>query len=267
MSRIAAFLYGIVAYVIFLGSFLYAIPFVGGFLVPRTLDAGGPEASTSTALLVNGGLLALFAVQHSGMARQGFKRWLTRVVPKSVERSTYVLISSLILCLLFWQWRPMPEVVWDVEAAWARNLLWGLFWAGWALVLVSTFLINHFDLFGLRQVWLRLRERAYEPLEFRTRFLYKYVRHPLLLGFIVAFWAAPTMTVGHLLFAVATTGYTLLAIPLEERDLVRFHGEAYERYREQTPALVPLPGRKAPEGLERLDRVRESHGTEAAAGD
>ena len=270
MKRALAFLYGMVSYAVFLASFLYAIGFVGDFVVPRTIDAGGPASSTGTALLINAGLLLLFAVQHSGMARQGFKRWWTRIVPESVERSTYVLISSLVLFLIFWQWRPMPAVVWDVEAGWGRYLLWALFWAGWGLVLVSTFVINHFDLFGLRQVWLRLKERTYEPLKFRTRLFYNYVRHPLLLGFIVAFWATPTMTAGHLLFAAATTGYMLLAIPLEERDLVRFHGEAYERYREETPMLVPRPGRKAPEGLERLDRVRRRESEEEpepAAGD
>jgi len=266
MGRALSFLYGIVAYLVFLATFLYSIAFVGGFGVPRTIDGGGPRAGMAEALLVNAGLLLLFAVQHSGMARQGFKRWWTRIIPRSVERSTYVLISSLVLILLFWQWRPMPSVVWEVEGEAGRGILWGLFGLGWLIVLVSTFLINHFDLFGLRQVWLRLRERAYEPLEFRTRFLYRYVRHPLLLGFIVAFWAIPTMTLGHLLFAVATTGYMLAAIQLEERDLVRFHGEAYQRYRETTPMLVPVPGKVAPEELEVLDRVRKESGEAAARG-
>lgn len=264
MSRVLAFLYGVVSYLVFFASFLYAIAFVGGFGVPRTLDAGGPSTGMTEALLVNTGLLLLFAVQHSGMARQGFKEWWTRIIPKSVERSTYVLLSSLVLILLFWQWRPMPGVVWEVEADLGRYLLWGLFALGWVVVLVSTFLINHFDLFGLRHVWLRLKERPYEPLKFRTNLFYRYVRHPLLLGFIIAFWATPVMTVGHLLFAAATTGYMLLAIPLEERDLIRYHGEAYERYRETTPMLVPMPGKVAPEEkLKALDKARKSPETEA----
>lgn len=257
MRRILAFLYGLAAYALFLATFLYAIAFVGGFGVPKTIDAGGPAAGFGEALLVNVGLLTLFAVQHSGMARQGFKRWWTRIVPKSIERSTYVLLSSLVLILLFWQWRPMPEVVWRVDGVTGEYVLWTLFGLGWAMVLVATFVINHFDLFGLRQVWLNLTSQRYEHLKFRTNFFYKYIRHPLVLGFIIAFWAIPTMTVGHLLFAVATTGYMLVAIQLEERDLVHFHGEAYERYQETTPMLVPLPGRKAPETLHTLDRARK----------
>ena len=257
MKRIAAFTYGLVAYVIFFLSFLYAIAFVGGFLVPRTVDAGGPTEGTVTALLVNAGLLGLFAIQHSVMARPAFKRWWTKIVPPSVERSTYVLFSSLALILLFWQWRPMPGVVWEVEAPLARNGLWALFASGWLLVLVSTFLINHFDLFGLRQVWLRLREKPYRPLKFRLNSLYRFVRHPLLLGFLIAFWAVPTMTVGHLLFAFATTGYILVGVRLEERDLVKAHGRAYEEYRKSTPMLIPRPGRRAPEEILALDRVRQ----------
>jgi methanethiol S-methyltransferase len=264
MGRALALLYGIVCYVVFFATFLYAIAFVGGFAVPRTVDAGGPAAGLTEALLVNAVLLSVFALQHSVMARQGFKRWWTRIVPKSLERSTYVLASSLALILIFWQWRPMPEIVWDVEAAAARYALWALFWTGWLLVLVSTFLISHFDLFGLRQVWLRFRDRPYRPLPFQIHSLYRFVRHPLLLGFFVAFWAIPTMTVGHLLFAVATSGYMLVAIQFEERDLVAFHGEAYERYREQTGMLVPRPGRQADPALVSRDRVRqqaEQHGS------
>lgn len=260
MKRLSAFTYGVVSYLVFFATFLYAIGFVGGFGVPRSVDAGGPSAGLGGALLVNAALLMLFAVQHSVMARPAFKRWWTRIVPQSVERSTYVLVSSLLLILLFWQWRPLPEVVWNVEAEAARYALWGLFWSGWALVLISTFLISHFDLFGLRQVWLRLRERPYSPLPFQIHSLYQFVRHPLLLGFLIAFWATPTMTVGHLLFAVATTGYTLVGIFFEERDLVRWHGEAYERYREQTPMLVPRPGLKASPDLVTLDRVRQEAG-------
>lgn len=257
MKRVTAFVYGLVAYVVFFLTFLYSIAFVGGFLGPRTVDAGGPTEDPLTALLINGGLLGLFAIQHSVMARPGFKRWWTKIVPASVERSTYVLLSSLVLILLFWQWRPMPGVVWDVEGFLARNAIWAVFASGWMLVLVSTFLISHFNLFGLRQVWLRLREKPYRPLEFKLRFLYRFVRHPLLLGFLIAFWAIPTMTVGHLLFAVATTGYILVGIQLEERDLVNAHGEAYEAYRRSTPMLIPRPGRRAPEEILALDRVRQ----------
>lgn len=264
MSRVLAFLYGLVSYVVFFGTFLYAIPFVGNFAVPRTIDAGGPTAGRLEALLVNTGLLALFAVQHSVMARQGFKRWWTRIVPRSVERSTYVLVSSLVLILLFWQWRPMTEIVWDVESVATRYVLWALFWTGWLLVLVSTFLINHFDLFGLRQVWLRFRERAYRPLPFQIHSLYRFIRHPLLLGFFIAFWATPIMTVGHLLFAVATSGYMLVGIRLEERDLVRFHGEAYVRYQEQTAMLIPRPWLQADPDLVTLDRVRREAGQQSA---
>ncbi|MFW6089851.1 MAG: NnrU family protein, partial [Gemmatimonadota bacterium] len=189
MSRVLQFLYGVVSYAIFLASFLYAIAFVGDFLVPRTVNAGGPEAPLGGALLVNAGLLLLFAVQHSVMARRGFKRWWTRIVPEPIERSTYVLLSSLILFLIFWQWRPMPGVVWEVESGIGASALRGLFAGGWLLVLLSTFQIDHFDLFGLRQVWLTLRERAYSAVPFQLPFLYRFVRHPLLLGFVIAFWA------------------------------------------------------------------------------
>lgn len=257
MQRVIAFAYGLVSYAIFFAVFLYSIAFVGGFGPSRTVDGGGPSGGIWLALLVNAGLLSLFAVQHSVMARPAFKRWWSRIVPTSVERSTYVLASSLVLALLYWQWRPMPGVVWELEGALGRNAVWAVFASGWVLVLVSTFLISHFDLFGLRQVWLRLRNRPYEPLHFQLRFLYRFVRHPLLLGFLIAFWAAPTLTVGHLLFAVATTGYILIAIQFEERDLVSQHGEAYERYRKSTPMLIPRPGGTAPRDIVELDRVRQ----------
>lgn len=234
-------LYGVVAYVVFLGAFLYAIAFVGDFWVPRTVNQG-PISATSEALVWNLLLLGLFAVQHSVMARPSFKRWWTRIVPKAVERSTFVLFSSLVLILLFWQWRPIEAVVWEVTNPAGQVILHSLFWLGWLLVLASTFLINHFDLFGLRQVYFRLKNEPHRPLPFRTTSLYRYLRHPIMLGFLIAFWATPTMTVGHLLFAVMTTGYILVGIQLEERNLEGFHGEVYRRYRARVPMLIPWRG-------------------------
>jgi protein-S-isoprenylcysteine O-methyltransferase Ste14 len=223
---------------LFLGAFLYSIAFVGGFGVPRTVD-NGTEASIAEAVIVNVLLLGLFAVQHSVMARPAFKQWWTRLVPNTIERSTYVLLSSLLLFLLFWQWRTMPTVIWDVTWAPGRIALWVVFAAGWMLALVSTFLINHFDLFGLRQVYLAWRGTPYTDVEFRESLFYRVVRHPLMLGFILAFWAIPTMTAGHLLFAVATTGYILIAMQLEEHDLSAALGERYREYRSRVPMIVP----------------------------
>jgi methanethiol S-methyltransferase len=238
MKRWAVFTYGVGAYVVFLGTFLYAVGFVGNFLVPKSMDSAR-EGSLAAALAVNLALLTLFALQHSVMARRGFKERLTRFIPEAAERSTYVLASSLALVLLFALWRPLGGPVWDVTDPVGRAVLFALFAFGWLLVLVTTFLINHFDLFGLRQIWLYLRQRPYEPIRFRTPGPYRLVRHPLYVGWFFAFWATPTMTVTHLFFALVTTAYILVAIQLEERDLVDAFGPAYASYRRSVPMLVP----------------------------
>jgi protein-S-isoprenylcysteine O-methyltransferase Ste14 len=236
-KRLLFFSYGIAAYLIFLGTFLYAMAFVGGF-APTRLD-GPLDGSLLDALAIDGLLLTVFAVQHSVMARPWFKERWTQIVPWTIERSTYVLFASLALLLLFWQWRPLGMAIWTVDNAVARIALWTLCAAGWGTVLVVTFLINHFDLFGLRQVWLPLTGRAYTRVTFRTPLPYRFVRHPLYLGFLFAFWMTPTMTLAHLVFALATTAYIVIAIQFEEHDLVAEHGAAYERYRKQVPMLVP----------------------------
>lgn len=241
MSKFLGFLYGVVAYVAFLASFLYAIGFVGNIAVPKTVDSPATGESWFAALVVDVVLLGIFAVQHSGMARIGFKKWLVRTVPPSVERSTYVLISSAILGLIYWQWQPIPAVIWDASGTAGGTILWVLYALGWLIVLGGSFMINHFDLFGLRQVTLPLQGQPYTPIGFKTPMLYKYVRHPLMTGFVIAFWAAPVMTAGHLLFAAATTGYILLALQLEERDLVAAHGEPYKKYQGSTSMLFPWP--------------------------
>jgi methanethiol S-methyltransferase len=241
IRRIGIFTYGVVSYAIFFASFLYAVGFVGGFVVPRTVD-GPLEGSLAAALAIDLGLLALFAVQHSVMARPGFKRWLTRFVPTAAERSTYVLASSIALLLLFWQWRPIGGVVWQIENPVGQAVAYTIFAVGWATVLACTFLINHFDLFGLRQVWLELRGEPYTNLKFGTPGPYKVVRHPLYVGWLLAFWGTPTMTATHLLFAVMTTAYILIAIKLEERDLITAHPE-YVDYRRNVGMLVPRASR------------------------
>lgn len=242
VKRILFFGYGVISYLIFFGTFLYAIGFIGNFAVPTTLDGPAVEPFW-VSVAVDVGLLGLFAVQHSVMARKWFKDAWTQIIPKPLERSTYVLLSSLALILLFWQWRPLGGVVWSVENPVGVFVLHALFGFGWSLVLISTFLINHFDLFGLRQVWLYLLGREYEPLRFGTPVVYRVVRHPLYVGWFFAFWMTPTMTLAHLLFAIATTAYILIAIQFEERDLVREHGESYEDYRRSVPMLVPFTGR------------------------
>jgi len=239
MAKGLAFLYGLIAYAIFFATFLYAVAFVGNMIVPKTIDSGVAIPSAN-AILIDVLLLALFAVQHSVMARPGFKRWWTHFVPAPVERSTYVLLSSLCLILLYWQWRPLTRIVWDVHNPAGRTLLLGLFWLGWLIVLASTFMIDHFDLFGLRQVYFYLRGREYVAVGFDSPLLYKYCRHPLMLGFLIAFWAASRMTMGHTMFAAATTAYILLAIQLEEHDLIVAHGERYKEYRGRTSMLLPM---------------------------
>ena len=243
MGFIAA-VYGLVCYAVFLASFLYSIGFVGNLVVPKTIDSH-PGASVPEALVVNLLLLGLFAVQHSVMARPGFKAVWTRVVPRSVERSTYVLISSLLLALLFWKWQAIPAVVWNASSPVIQAFAMALFALGWLIVLLSTFMINHFDLFGLRQVYLRMRGLEYTSPSFTTRALYGFVRHPIMLGFLIAFWATPHMTAGHLLFSIATMGYILVGIMLEERDLVRFIGPEYEAYRRRVPMLIPTGSRRS----------------------
>jgi methanethiol S-methyltransferase len=243
MRGFLVLVYGTICYVVFFLAFLYAIGFVADASVPTTLDHSlFASAGGASDWIIDIALLGLFAVQHSGMARRGFKRWLTGWMSPAIERSTYVLSSSLVLILIYWQWRTLPGVVWDVGHGWAWWLLYALSALGWLIVLSGTFVINHFDLFGLRQVWLRARGIAYTPPQFVDSFYYRLVRHPLMLGFIIAFWAIPRMTLGHLLFAVATTGYIVIAVRfLEERDLVVMHGDNYRDYRKRVPMLCPWP--------------------------
>lgn len=238
MSRIGIFVYGILSYAVFFAVFLYGIGFIGGFLTPTSLDAA-PTSTFGHALAVDLGLLALFAIQHSGMARPRFKAWLKRIVPESAERSTYVLLSSLALAVLYVYWEPIAGVIWSVPEGLARNTVIALYLCGWLLLLYTTFLIDHFDLFGLKQVWRRLSNKSYRAPAFRTPSLYKLVRHPLYIGWLVIFWAAPTMTVAHLVFAIGTTAYILIAIRFEEADLITAFGDTYVDYRARTPMLIP----------------------------
>ena len=241
MSRAAAFLYGVLAYVMFLGAILYAIGFVENLpVLPKTIDSGVPGPVLSS-VAVNLILLGIFAVQHSVMARKGFKAWWTQFVPHAIERSTYVLFANLALILLLWQWRPIAAPVWTVSNPLLAGTLIGISLVGWGIVFLSTFLINHFDLFGLQQVWHNLRQQRIEDSQFRTPLLYKFVRHPLYLGFIIAFWSAPVMTMGHLLFAVATTGYIFIGLLLEERDMVASFGQTYRNYQARVSMILPLP--------------------------
>ena len=237
-SRISAFVYGVICYLVFLATFLYAMCFIGNFAVPKSIDSS-PQVGLAVALATDLGLLALFAIQHSVMARQWFKAIWARIVPSSVERSTYVLFSSAALLIMFWKWQPIGGVIWNVENGLIRLLLLGAYAMGWIVVLVATFLINHFDLFGLRQVWFSLRGNAYSPLRFRTPGLYRIVRHPLYLGWLLVFWSAPLMTVAHFVFAITTTAYILIAIQFEERDLSQMHRE-YAEYRRRVPMLLPF---------------------------
>jgi protein-S-isoprenylcysteine O-methyltransferase Ste14 len=237
IGRVAALIYGIASYFVFFCSFLYTVAFIGNYLVPKSIDVGS-EGGLAQSLLTDMGLLGVFAVQHSAMARPAFKQWWTRIIPASCERGTYVLISSLLLILIFWQWRPIVTTIWQVEG-WPATLLTAICWIGWLTALTSTYMIDHFELFGLRQVFVALRVAAARAPSFKTPLLYRIVRHPLLLGFLLAFWATPHMTAGHLLFAIIMTGYILVGIALEERDLVTQFGASYEQYRRRVPMLMP----------------------------
>jgi protein-S-isoprenylcysteine O-methyltransferase Ste14 len=241
VSRIGVFIFGLVAYAMFFATITYAIGFVSGLVVPKTIDSG-TAGSVGISLLINAAMLMLFVVQHTIMARPAFKRWWTRIIPQSVERSIFVALASAILMLTFWQWRPVPYVIWDLSMyPIARYTLLAISLAGWAIVFLSSFMVSHFDLFGLRQVWLKLRGRPYEHVEFRLVGFYKLVRHPLMVGFLIAFWATPTMTIGHLFFATLTTLYIVFGTWIEERDLLASFGDTYRDYQQRVRAFVPIP--------------------------
>jgi len=243
MKRFLVLLYGAISYLLFFGTFLYAFGFVGNLFVPKSID-GTPQTPLMQAILVNAFLLLVFALQHSIMARPSFKSWWTKIIPEPAERSTYVLLSSLCLLLIVWQWQPMGGFIWRVEEPVLKTIVTAVFVAGWLIVLLSTFMINHFDLFGLRQVWFYFKGKSYEPLRFRIPFFYKYVRHPLYFGWLIAFWATPVMSAAHLLFAILTTGYILTAIIFEERDLVKHFGSKYTEYKKQVPMILPVGKKK-----------------------
>ena len=242
VTRVGILLYGVTTYALFLGTFLYAIGFVGGFAVPTTLD-GAPTMPWANALAIDLALLTLFAVPHSVMARPAFKRWWTQMIPESAERSTYVLVSNVSMIAMFYWWEPLGGSLWNLSNPVAVSIMYLGFALGWGLVLVSTFLTSHWDLFGLRQVWLQFRQRDYEPIEFVAPLPYRIVRHPLYLGWLIAFWFTPTMTVSHLVFAVMTSAYILIAIVFEEQDLADEHGDVYRRYQDQVPMIIPAVGK------------------------
>jgi len=258
MRRITCFAYGVACYAIFFETFLYLKAFVANFMVPKGIDDGIPVA-TETAVLINLGLVALFGIQHSVTARPAFKKWLVSSLPESVERSTFVLAASLALIVLCWQWRPIPRVVWSVQAPMGQMVLWGALLAGFGLVLLSTFVIDHFDLFGLRQVWLGLLNRAYRHPPFSVTYFYKFVRHPIYLGILLGIWCTPRMTLGHFLFAMGISIYTLIGIHYEERDLERFLGENCRRYKARVPMLIPRFGQAPRDGQGRTARRGHTH--------
>lgn len=241
MGRQLAFIYGVLSYILFFVVFLYAIGFVGDIVVPKTINSGNDmTANWPMAVIINLILLTVFALQHSIMARPGFKKWWTKFIPWSIERSTYVLLSSLALILIYHFWQPLQGVIWHVDNPAGANILIALFWLGWLIVLASTFMISHFELFGLKQVYMNLKQKQFSSTDFKMPMLYKFVRHPIMLGFIIAFWATPHMTVGHLLFAAVTTAYILVALQFEERDLMKMFGERYREYRKKVPMVFPF---------------------------
>lgn len=244
MKRVLMLIYGLIAYVVSFGTILYAIGFAGNMIVTKTID-GAPQLPLREAILINASLILLFALQHSIMARPFFKRWWTRIIPEPMERSTFILFSSLCLILMMWQWQPIGGVVWSVENQVLKTVLLILYITGWAIVFISTFLIDHFDLFGLRQVWFYATGKKYEFIPFRVPLFYRFVRHPLHLGFLIAFWSTPVMTIAHLLFAVLTTGYILTAIKFEEKDLITHFGERYLAYKKLVPKIIPFFKKKA----------------------
>jgi protein-S-isoprenylcysteine O-methyltransferase Ste14 len=241
--RFLVLLYGLAAYLLFLAAIVYGIGFVGNLLVPKGIDGGAVEP-LGKSITINVGLLLAFAVQHNVMARDAFKAWWTKIIPPAIERSTFVAAASLLLMLLYWQWRPLPQTVWQIDSSIVRGILWAIYFAGWAIVFYSSFVIDHFELFGLKQAWASFRGQPPAQSPFSERSLYRWVRHPLMFGFIVAFWSAPTMSWGRLLFAVVTTVWILIAIQIEERDLARQLGEPYRQYRARTSMLLPWPPRK-----------------------